>query len=127
LKIVICARAGNRAGFFVARAHVPEKWMPVFRQEHAPTQRDQEPIMSAASSAAGKPVTRALIVALAATPDADRSNLRRMVDALISKAVDGDLAAIREIFDRIDGKAGSAHSAGGEEPCKVEFGWKSEL
>ena len=77
---------------------------------------------------AGKPVTRALVAALQeSAPDSNVPNLRRIVDNLIGKAIDGDLSAIREIFDRIDGKAGSAHSAGGEEPCKVEFGWKSEL
>jgi hypothetical protein len=85
--------------------------------------------MSAASPASVRgPVTRALIAALAeSAPGADRSNLRRVVDALVGKAGDGDLSAIREIFDRIDGKAPAASSggAGGEEPRKYEFEWKS--
>lgn len=86
--------------------------------------------MSVASPAiTGRPVTRALIAALAErAAGADRSNLRRIVEALIGKAADGDLAAIREIFDRIDGKAPTAAGGGtgSEEPRKVEFGWKSE-
>jgi ribosomal protein L17 len=79
-------------------------------------------------SSGGKPVTRALVAALqAATPDADASNLRRIVDALVGKARDGDLAAIREIFDRIDGKAPAAAAAAApDEPRQLELKWKSE-
>jgi hypothetical protein len=56
-------------------------------------------------------------------------NLRRIVDNLVGKALDGDLAAIREIFDRIDGKAptaaaGAAVSA--EQPTRVVFSWKGD-
>jgi ribosomal protein L17 len=76
----------------------------------------------------GKPVTRALVAALqAAAPDAAASNLRRIVDTLVGKARDGDLAAIREIFDRIDGKApAAAAGAAPQEPRQVEFNWKGE-
>jgi hypothetical protein len=75
-----------------------------------------------------KPVTHALASALAATaPGAEQSNLSRIVDNLIAKAIDGDLAAIREIFDRIDGKApAAAASASAEPPRKVRLEWKSE-
>jgi ribosomal protein L17 len=74
----------------------------------------------------GKPLTRALLTALEeSAPDADASNLRRIVDSLVSKAIAGDLAAIREIFDRLDGKAPTAAAgAGAEEPKQVEFSWK---
>jgi hypothetical protein len=77
---------------------------------------------------AGKPVTRALIAALEDTAaGADAPNLRRIVASLITKAIDGDLAAIREIFDRIDGKAPTAASgAGAEEPRQVVFRWKDD-
>ena len=51
-------------------------------------------------------ITRALVAALEDTAaDCDVPNLRRVVDSLIGKAIGGDLAAIREIFDRVDGKA----------------------
>jgi hypothetical protein len=79
------------------------------------------------SRAGGKPITRALIAALEeSAPGADAPNLRRIVGNLIGKAIDGDLAAIREIFDRIDGKAASAPAgADAQEPRKVMFEWKS--
>ena len=76
---------------------------------------------------ASKPVTRALIAALEeSAPGANAPNLRRIVDNLIGKAIDGDLSAIKEIFDRIDGKAPTATAGtGAEEPTKVVFRWKS--
>jgi hypothetical protein len=75
----------------------------------------------------GKPVTRALIAALeGCAPGADAPNLRRMVDSLIAKALDGDLSAIREIFDRIDGKAPAAAGAEPAEPRQVVFKWKGD-
>jgi hypothetical protein len=76
----------------------------------------------------GRPVTRALMVALdESAPGAPASSLRRIVDTLIGKAIDGDLSAIREIFDRIDGKAPAAAAGiAPEEPQKVVFQWKSD-
>jgi hypothetical protein len=76
----------------------------------------------------GKPVTRALLAALdESAPGAEQSNLRRIVDNLIGKAIDGDLSAIKEIFDRIDGKAPTAAAgAATDEPRKVVFQWKSD-
>jgi hypothetical protein len=76
----------------------------------------------------GKPFTRALLAALEeSAPGANVPNLRRIVDNLIGKAIDGDLSAIKEIFDRIDGKAPTAAAgAGSEEPKKVVFAWKGE-
>ena len=76
----------------------------------------------------GRPVTRALMVALdESAPGAQASSLRRIVDTLIGKAIDGDLSAIREIFDRIDGKAPAAAAGiAPEEPQKVVFQWKSD-
>jgi hypothetical protein len=78
-------------------------------------------------SPGGKPVTRALIAALAeSAPGANAPNLRRIVDNLIGKAIDGDLSAIKEIFDRIEGKAPTAAAGtGADEPTKVVFEWKS--
>jgi hypothetical protein len=81
-------------------------------------------------SPGGKPVTRALVAALqACAPDSSVPNLRRIVDNLVGKALDGDLAAIREIFDRIDGKVPSAAAgaaAASEEPTRVVFSWKGD-
>jgi hypothetical protein len=80
------------------------------------------------SASPTKPITHALAEALAETaPGAEQSNLRRIVDNLIAKGIDGDLPAIREIFDRIDGKAPAAGaSASAEPPEKVRFEWKSD-
>ena len=76
----------------------------------------------------GKPVTRALIAALEeSAPGTDTPNLARIVASLIGKALDGDLAVIKEIFDRIDGKAPTAASgAGTDEPRQVVFRWKGD-
>ena len=84
--------------------------------------------MTAASGTTAKPIARALVAALEATaPGTERSNLHRIVDSLIDKAIGGDLAAMREIFDRIDGKASAAGAGGGaEEPPRVRFEWKRD-
>jgi hypothetical protein len=75
-----------------------------------------------------RPITRALLDALAeSAPGENVANIKRVVDSLVAKAIDGDLHAIREIFDRIDGKPPAAvPSMEGEEPRKVTFEWKSE-
>jgi hypothetical protein len=49
--------------------------------------------------------------------------LRLIARKLAAKALDGDLAAIKEIFDRMDGKS-AAGSAADEPPGKVVFEWK---
>ena len=76
----------------------------------------------------GKPVTRARLAALEeSAPGANVPNLRRIVGNLIGTAIDGDLSAIKEIFDRIHGKApAAAAGSGAEEPTKVVLAWKSD-
>ena len=37
--------------------------------------------------------------------DGDRKKLRALAEKLVAKALDGDMAAIREIGDRLDGKS----------------------
>jgi hypothetical protein len=49
--------------------------------------------------------------------------LQLIARKLAAKAVDGDLGAIKEIFDRMDGKS-VASSAADEPPGKVVFEWK---
>jgi ribosomal protein L17 len=52
-----------------------------------------------------KLVTQQLISALnEAADDKDTPKVRKIVDALIDKARGGDIAAIKEIFDRVEGK-----------------------
>ncbi|HLH96382.1 MAG TPA: hypothetical protein VKW08_14805 [Xanthobacteraceae bacterium] len=82
--------------------------------------------MTPTSGQPGKLLTRALLQALSeSSPEANASNLRRIIDRLVAKAIEGDLSAIREIFDRIDGKA-SAGGTGSDEPKKVVFRWKGD-
>ena len=76
---------------------------------------------------AARMVTRALIAALEEVPaGGEATNLRRIVAGLVGKAVEGDLAAIREIFDRVDGKAVAAAAPEDDQPQKVIFEWNSE-
>jgi hypothetical protein len=58
--------------------------------------------------------------------DNGTSRLRTVVMALIGRAAQGDVSAIREIFDRVDGKA--LPSAAGEKavPTRVTFRWMTE-
>ena len=52
-----------------------------------------------------KPFNDALRIALRGDP----LRLRRIAEKLAEKAEDGDLAAIRELADRLDGKPAQAH------------------
>lgn len=45
----------------------------------------------------------------------ERNALILIADALIDKAIDGDLGAAKEIFDRIDGKPKQQVDIGGQE------------
>ena len=73
------------------------------------------------------PMRDALDAELARASDDGEGNkagvLQLIARKLATKALDGDLGAIREIFDRIDGKtvAGSARE---QAPGKVEMKWK---
>jgi FPC/CPF motif-containing protein YcgG len=58
------------------------------------------------SSNRERPFTDALRIALRADP----RRLRRIAEKLAEKAEDGDLAAIRELADRLDGKPPQAHT-----------------
>ena len=49
--------------------------------------------------------------------------LELVVDALIGRALDGDIPAIREIFDRMDGKS-AAGATMDDGPRKVTLEWK---
>jgi hypothetical protein len=100
----------SAAGVFIFRPH-----------------RNQESIAMSSRRPAG-PVTRALIAALEETvPGSDMRNIERIVEQLVGKALEGELAAIREIFDRVDGKSPSGVAGTSEEePQKVIFQWQSE-
>jgi hypothetical protein len=58
-----------------------------------------------------------------ASEDGDENNVLQLIARrLAAKALDGDLGAIKEIFDRMDGKA-AAGSAPEQVPTRVVFQW----
>ena len=54
---------------------------------------------------AGRSLSEMLRVALAEKLPDGRTNLRAVADALVARARNGDIAAIRELLDRTEGKA----------------------
>lgn len=57
--------------------------------------------------------------------DADPKRLDEMVEKLWLTAMDGDVSAMREVFDRLDGKVPQAIGGTDElEPIMHTFGWK---
>lgn len=55
----------------------------------------------------------------------DKKALDRLANALILKAQEGDMSALKEIGDRLDGKAVQSHEVGGPDgssiPHKIEM------
>src|SRR6266852_6834679 len=77
----------------------------------------------------GQPGTmRRQLIAMLNEPAADGSGsrLQKILDALIGKAEEGDLAATREIFDRYDGKT-QAIPAADDGDREVTFKWLDPL
>ena len=58
--------------------------------------------------------------------DGSKSRLQKILDALISKAEEGDLAATKEIFDRCDGKT-QVITAVDDGDREVTFKWLDPL
>jgi Recombination endonuclease VII len=71
---------------------------------------------------------QALVVALHRHLESDdgrrNQKLRLIADKLVDKAVEGDMQAIKELLDRVDGKPGASTTAD-EGPRKVTFEWKN--
>lgn len=67
-----------------------------------------------------KPFADALRMELAAVGD-DHKGLRIIARALIEKASEGDMQAIKEFADRIDGKVAQAVIGGGEDDSPVNI------
>lgn len=57
----------------------------------------------------------ALVMQLKEIEDSDKRGLRRIASQLIKKAEDGDIQAIKEVADRLDGKPAQALQHGGED------------
>lgn len=55
----------------------------------------------------------------------DPQALERLADVLLRKADDGDMAALKELGDRLDGKAAQQVThEGGDTPVKMVMEWK---
>jgi hypothetical protein len=80
-----------------------------------------------AGGKSAQPMRDALNVELARAGDDGEGHkvdvLQLVARKLTAKALEGDLGAIREVFDRIDGKA-VAGSAPEQTPGKVQMQWK---
>jgi hypothetical protein len=61
-------------------------------------------------------ITQKLIARL---NDAEGAQLDRVIAALIGKAQEGDVAAIKEVFDRVDGKVPQAVIGGDDDDAPV--------
>jgi hypothetical protein len=53
-------------------------------------------------------------------------NLQLIVRKMVDKAREGDVASIREVFDRTDGKALPAAAVVDDQPRKVVICWKDD-
>jgi hypothetical protein len=70
-----------------------------------------------------KPFRDALRMEISEAGD-DKRRLRRIAQALLDKAAEGDVPAIKEVADRLDGKV--PQGIGGDEeigPIKMVFEW----
>lgn len=58
--------------------------------------------------------------------DGEATKLHRVAQTLVTLAIDGNMAAIKEISERLDGKAGAVRERGGKpstEPIEVRVKW----
>jgi len=51
----------------------------------------------------------------------DKSKLRVIAEKLVAEAMDGNIRAIREVADRLDGKPSQSHQLSGEGGGAIEF------
>lgn len=56
----------------------------------------------------------------------DGKALRKIVDSLFDKASEGDVSAIREVADRLDGKPAQAITGADGGPVEVTVGWLTQ-
>lgn len=56
--------------------------------------------------------------------DGGATKLERVAQTLVALAIEGNMAAIREISERLDGRASSPKARGaGDEPAEVRVKW----
>jgi hypothetical protein len=61
-----------------------------------------------------------------AIAQSDPDKLRRIAESLLNKAEEGDLQAIKELGDRLDGKAAQTIMGDKENPLAVRFMWGND-
>lgn len=66
-------------------------------------------------------LTASLRIALAEKLPDGRSNYRAVADALVERGREGDIAAIREIFDRVEGKVMAKVSIDTRQPRPINI------
>jgi hypothetical protein len=69
--------------------------------------------------------TRQLIEALQAIAPSDETKLRLIADELAARAQHGDLAATKEIINRLEAAARRVQGAA-QDPVEVTFRWKTK-
>jgi hypothetical protein len=75
----------------------------------------------------GKPWRDAIQRALArAELEGNHKSVNALAERLLEKAAEGDMAAIKELGDRVDGKVPQALTSGEEGPFEVLCRWASE-
>jgi len=90
---------------------------------------------SASGAGRGKPASaplmrEALLLSLqreAGKGPKSRLRLQMAADALVDAAIKGEIAALREVFQRVDGKISDVPSGGeGSGPVELEIRWLTE-
>ena len=69
-----------------------------------------------------KPFREALMMELASAGE-DHKALRRVAQALIAKSMDGDISAMKELLDRVDGKVPQGIGGADDLPPIKGFAW----
>lgn len=102
--------------------------MPTFSSDYQPEVRGT-PEQNASGPKKRKVMTDALMVALNREAEAadgkPTKRLTMIADKLAQKAAEGDIQAIKEVFDRTEGKAAQAIIGDPEQPVELTIRWKS--